>query len=81
MDIMQLISEIRQKSDSEVEKMAKAYGVPLSKSEIKKLRPLLDEFSFHWLILGVPKSVIERIEKILGKEKTNKIFEQIKRYQ
>lgn len=81
MDILQLINEIRQKSDSEVEKMAKAYGVPLTKSEIKKLRPLLDEFSFHWLIVGVPKSIISKIEKVLGKEKANSIFEQLKRYQ
>lgn len=81
MDILQLINEIRQKSDSEVEKMAKAYGVPLTKSEIKKLRPLLDEFSFHWLIVGVPKSIISKIDKVLGKEKANSIFEQLKRYQ
>ncbi|MFC4411104.1 hypothetical protein ACFOZY_11810 [Chungangia koreensis] len=80
MDILQLINEIRQKSDSEVEKLAKANGIPLSKSEIKKLRPLLEEFSFHWLIIGVPKSIIERIEKILGKEKANRIFDQLNGY-
>jgi len=81
MDILQLVNEIRLKSDSEVEKMANAYGIPLSKSEIKKLRPLLDEFSLHWLLLGVPKSVMNRIEQILGKEKTQRIFEQVKKYQ
>lgn len=80
MEIIQLINEIRQKSDSEVEKMAKSYNIPLSKKEISRLRPLLNQFSLHWLITGVPSSVMQQVEAILGAEKTKKILGQLKQY-
>lgn len=80
MELIKLISEVRQMSDSEAKKFAKTYGVSLSEKEIRRLRPLLDQFSFHWLLMGVPASIMQQVEQILGYERTYKIIDHLKQY-
>ena len=74
MDYAQLLSEIKMKSDADVKVIAKQYGIDLSISEIRALRPLLDEVSFHWLFTGIPDSFINKIRNTIGNQKTEILF-------
>lgn len=76
MDLLQLIQEMKTKTDDEAMRYAANYGVELSKREIQQLRPLLDEVSFAWLFTGIPPAFIERVSKIIGYEKTMLYLEQ-----
>lgn len=73
-DYAQLLSEIKMRSDDEVKVIAKQHGIDLSTSEIRALRPLLDEVSFHWLFTGIPESFINKVRKAIGNKKTEILF-------
>lgn len=75
MDYAQLLNEVKTKSDEEVRTLAWQYGVDLSLTEIRALRPLLDDVSFHWLFTGVPESFIHKIRGAIGDKKTDILFQ------
>ncbi len=70
-----LLNEVKTRSDSEVKTIASAYGVDLSTTEIRSLRPLLDEISFHWIFTGIPESFINKVRKAIGNKKTEMLFQ------
>ncbi|WP_188006668.1 Endonuclease IV [Sporosarcina sp. ANT_H38] len=74
MDYVQLLNEVKMRSDSEIEIIASQYGIDLSKKEIRALRPLLDEISFHWLFTGIPETFIKKIRIAIGDNKTEILF-------
>ena len=43
-------------------------------TEIRALRPLLDEISFHWLFTGIPETFINKIRGAIGDKKTEILF-------
>ena len=75
MDYAQLLSEVKMRSDEEVKALARQYGVDLSITEIRALRPLLDDVSFHWLFTGVPESFLNKIRRAIGDKKTDILFQ------
>ncbi|MBO0586516.1 hypothetical protein [Sporosarcina sp. E16_8] len=74
MDFAQLVNEVKSKSDDEAIIIAKQYGIDFSKTEIRALRPLLDEISFHWLFTGIPETFITKIRGAIGDKKTDVLF-------
>lgn len=75
MDYAQLLTEVKMRSDEEVKELAGQYGIDLSITEIRTLRPLLDDISFHWLFTGVPESFINKIRGAIGNKKTEILFQ------
>lgn len=75
MDYAQLLNEVKMRSDEDVKVLARQYGVDLSITEIRALRPLLDDVSFHWLFTGVPESFINKIRSAIGHKKTEILFQ------
>ncbi|MCM3743369.1 hypothetical protein M3193_04390 [Sporosarcina luteola] len=73
---MQMLNEIKRKSDAEAKSLADAYGIDLSINEIRALRPLLDEISFHWLFTGIPESFIAKVKYAVGDKKGDELFRQ-----
>lgn len=61
-------------SDEEVKRISASYGINLSLTEIRALRPLLDEISFHWLFTGIPDSFMLKVQQAIGREKTETLF-------
>ncbi|MFC5604071.1 hypothetical protein [Sporosarcina koreensis] len=76
MDYMQILNEIKRKSDAEAKLIADAYGIDLSINEIRALRPLLDEISFHWIFTGIPESFIAKVKRAVGDKKGEELFRQ-----
>jgi hypothetical protein len=74
MDYVQFLNEVKTRSDAEVKVIASQFGIDLSKTEIRTLRPLLDEISFHWLFTGVPETFINKIRVVIGDKKTEMLF-------
>jgi hypothetical protein len=74
MDYAQQINDVKKKRDDEDKTIARQYGIDFSKSEIRALRPLLDEISFHWLFTGVPETFINKIRGAIGDKKTEILF-------
>ncbi len=60
------------KSDKEVIKIAKHYGIELTIDEVRQLRPLAERANITWLVTGIPKGVLKEAEKILGPRKFKK---------
>ncbi|MEK5038863.1 hypothetical protein [Sporosarcina sp. FSL K6-3457] len=75
MDYTQLLNEVKTRSDEDVKILARQYGVDLSITEIRALRPLLDDVSFHWLFTGVPESFLNKIRRAIGDKKTEILFQ------
>lgn len=73
---MQILNEIKRKSDEEAKLLADAYGINLSVREIRALRPLLDEISFHWIFTGIPESFIAKVKRAVGDKKGEELFRQ-----
>ncbi|MFX3674401.1 MAG: hypothetical protein ACE3JQ_08140 [Paenisporosarcina sp.] len=74
MDLIEFIQVTKSKSDHEIAKMTKDLPVELTKDEIKKLRPLLDKASFHWVFTGVPSTFKKEIATIIGKSRAKTLF-------
>lgn len=56
-------------SDEQIIKWGRQNGISLTHAEIKAIRSIISEASMDWLITGIPKSTIKRLEKHLGSEK------------
>ena len=74
MDYVQFMNDVKMKSDSEVQLIARSHGIDLSKTEIRALRPLLNEVSFHWVFTGIPESFIDRVRMAIGDQQTEMLF-------
>lgn len=70
--IIEFWESLLSKSDKEIRKMAKQYGVDLTIEEIQKLRPLAQKANITWLVTGIPERVLKEAEKILGSKKYKK---------
>lgn len=76
MEYIQLLNDIKMKSDAEAKALADSYGINLSVKEIRALRPLVDEISFHWLFTGIPDSFIAKVKSAVGDKKGEELFRQ-----
>lgn len=74
MELMEFIQDIKKKTDDEIATLTKAFPVSLTKNEVKELRPLLEQVSFHWVFTGVPSSVKKEIAKVIGKSRAKELF-------
>lgn len=72
MNILELWESLLTKSDKEIRKLAKQYGVDLTIDEIRQLRPLAQRANFTWLVSGIPEDVLMQAERILGSKKFKK---------
>lgn len=71
-----MLNDLKRKSDAEAKQLAETYGINLSISEIRALRPLLDEISFHWIFTGIPESFIAKVKYAVGDKKGEELFRQ-----
>ncbi|WP_052126056.1 DUF2624 family protein [Ureibacillus massiliensis] len=69
MGAIELWESLLTKSDKEIIKMAKEYGVELTVDEVRQLRPLAEKANITWLLTGIPEHVLKKAESILGKKK------------
>ncbi|QBK25964.1 isopropylmalate synthase [Ureibacillus thermophilus] len=70
--IIEFWESLLSKSDIEIRKMAKQYGMDLTIEEIQKLRSLAQKANITWLVTGIPERVLKEAEKILGSKKYKK---------
>ena len=49
-------------------------ALTLSITEIRALRPLLNDISFHWILTGIPESFVNKVRNAIGDEKTEMLF-------
>ncbi|MEK5332261.1 MULTISPECIES: endonuclease IV [Bacillati] len=68
------LQQLSQSTDKEVVAIARAEGFEISTSEVKKLRPYLEQFSFSWLFLGIPKEVLSEVEAVLGRKRSRQLI-------
>ncbi len=61
----------------EVQQFLKDNGVELRKSEIKQLRVVFQGAQASWLFTGIPASVIQKAEGIIGPERVQAFLKQI----
>lgn len=75
MDYLQILNEVKMSNDYEVRAIAKSYNIDLSLAEIKALRPLLDDISFHWILTGIPENFMNKVRNAIGQKKTDMLFD------
>ncbi|GEM_PF-375900 len=75
MDYSRLLMDMKKKPDEEMYMLARSYGLDFSVEEIRQLRPLLDEVSFHWILTGVPETFVSKVAAVIGEGRTNQILE------
>jgi hypothetical protein len=74
MDYTQFLNDVKTRDDYEVQTIARTYGINLSITEIRALRPLLNDISFHWILTGIPESFVKKVRNAIGDEKTEMLF-------
>lgn len=60
---IQFLQQLAQSSDKEIVAIAREEGFDITTSEVKKLRPYLEQFTFSWLFLGIPKDILVEVDK------------------
>ena len=71
---MQFLNEVKSSSDSEAKRIAASYGIDLSTPEIRALRLLVDDISFHWIFTGIPEVFISKVRIAIGDQKTEQLL-------
>lgn len=71
---IQFLQQLMHSSDKEIVALARTEGFNISTSEVKKLRPYLEQFSFSWLFLGIPKDILVEIETVLGRKRSRQLI-------
>ncbi len=61
-------------SDDKIIKWGQQNGISLTHAEIKAIRRIISEASMDWLVTGIPKSTIKRLEKHLGPDKLARLL-------
>ena len=74
MDYVQLLNDLKLSDDYELKSFASTYGIKLSTSEVRALRPLLDEVSFHWVFTGIPELFIKKVRIAIGDQKAEQLL-------
>lgn len=75
MNQLQFFRALAMSNDEQVQKMLRQKtNVDISMSEIKKLRPVLANAQFNWLVQGLPRDVKNQIDAIIGKERRRKLI-------
>ena len=74
MDIWELIQATKDKSDKELAKMTSQLPVTLTPEEVKMIRPIFDKASLQWILFGPPDDVRKKLQGILGKTRTKRLF-------
>ncbi|RHW38549.1 endonuclease IV [Lysinibacillus yapensis] len=77
---MEFIEQFLTKSDKEIAKFSREYGVDLTIEEIRQLRPLSERASVTWLFTGIPNSFLKEVEEIIGKKKLKKLLMYLENY-
>ena len=77
---VEFIEQFLSKSDKEIVKFSKQYGVDLTVDEVQRLRPLTQKASVTWLITGIPSSFLKEVENIIGKKKLKKLLKYMDKY-
>lgn len=72
MNAIEFWESLISKSDKEIRKLGKQYGVDLTIEEIQQLRSLAKQANITWLITGIPENVLKQAEQILGSKKYKK---------
>ncbi|QCR32900.1 endonuclease IV [Lysinibacillus sp. SGAir0095] len=71
---VEFIEQFLSKSDKEIVKFSKEYGIDLTLEEVQRLRPLSERASITWLFTGIPNSFLKEVESIIGKKKLKKLL-------
>ncbi|WP_341299777.1 endonuclease IV [Lysinibacillus sp. FSL H8-0500] len=71
---IQFLQQLLESTDKEIVAIARNEGFTITTSEVKKLRPYLEQFSFSWLFLGVPKDILVEVEAILGRKRSRQLI-------
>ncbi len=66
---------MKKRSDEDMFKLSRSYGLDFSVEEIRQLRPLLDEISMHWILTGVPETFVSKVSNVIGEQRTHQILE------
>lgn len=80
MNAIELWESLLTKSDREIIRLAKSYGVDLTVEEVRDLRPLAEQANITWLVKGIPDYILYEAEKILGTKKFKKYKKILDRY-
>ncbi len=71
---IQFLQQLAQSTDKEIVAIAREEGFSITTSEVKKLRPYLEQFSFSWLFLGIPKDILVEVEDVLGRKRSRHLI-------
>jgi len=71
---IQFLQQLAQSTDKEIVAIAREEGFDITTSEVKKLRPYLEQFSFSWLFLGIPKDILVEVEAVLGRKRSRQLI-------
>lgn len=77
---IEFIEQFLSKSDREIVKFSKEYGIDLTIEEVQRLRPLSERASITWLFTGIPNSFLREVESIIGKKKLKKLLKYMENY-
>ena len=71
---IQFLQQLARSTDKEIVEFARAEGFEIRKSEVKKLRPYLEQFSLSWLFVGIPKDILVEVEAVLGRDRSRQLI-------
>ncbi|HWK22378.1 MAG TPA: endonuclease IV [Ureibacillus sp.] len=77
---VEFIEQFLSKSDKEIVKFSREYGIDLTIEEVKRLRPLSERASITWLFTGIPNSFLKEVESIIGRKKLKKLLQYLENY-
>lgn len=69
-----ILHALKSMQDEELVEMARVEGLELTVREVKKLRPLLNEFSISWLFLGIPNDIAQQLNIVLGRKRSKQLI-------
>jgi len=77
---VEFIEQFLSKSDKEIVKFSREYGIDLTLEEVQRLRPLSEQASITWLFTGIPNSFLRDVESIIGKKKLKRLLRYLESY-
>lgn len=77
---VEFIEQFLSKSDREIVKFSREYGIDLTIEEVQRLRPLSERASITWLFTGIPNSFLKEVESIIGRKKLKKLLRYLENY-
>lgn len=77
---MEFIEQFLTKSDKEIVRFSRDYGVDLTLEEVRQLRPLSNRANITWLFTGIPQSFLQEVEAIIGRKKLKKLLKYLEDY-